>query len=138
MGRRKKKTLAGWMWARSKKTKQITPPQICFHSFGLCLSIPINLNARRASFIYYIFFLFVFKMFCFRLTAPSLHIHKTIISTLFFPFYLEVNGCQETNEAARNSCTSTLQCDAEGGKHRRSTPRGGRNIVSRAHKHTRT
>lgn len=54
--------------------------------------------------------------FCLRVTACSLYIHKTIIFTLF-SLYLEVNGCQETNEAARNSCTSTrrLPCDAEGG-----------------------
>lgn len=56
------------------------------------------------------------SIYCFRVTACSLHIQKTIIFMLFF-FYLEVNGCQETNEAARNSCTSTrrLPCDAEGG-----------------------
>lgn len=60
------------------------------------------------------FFFSVF--FCLRVTACSLYIHKTIIFTLF-SLYLEVNGCQETNEAARNSCTSTrrLPCDAEGG-----------------------
>lgn len=54
--------------------------------------------------------------FCLQVTACSLYIHKTIIFTLF-SLYLEVNGCQETNEAARNSCTSTrrLPCDAEGG-----------------------
>lgn len=56
------------------------------------------------------------RPFCFRVTACSLYIHETIIFTLF-SLYLEVNGCQETNEAARNSCTSTrrLPCDAEGG-----------------------
>lgn len=56
------------------------------------------------------------SIYCFRLTARSLRIQKTIIFMLFF-LYLEVNGCQETNEAARNSCTSTrrLPCDAEGG-----------------------
>lgn len=61
--------------------------------------------------------LFFFSgFFCLRVTACSLYIHKTIIFTLF-SLYLEVNGCQETNEAARNSCTSTrrLPCDAEGG-----------------------
>lgn len=59
---------------------------------------------------------FFFRFFCLRVTACSLYIHKTIISTLF-SLYLEVNGCQETNEAAHNSCTSTrrLPCDAEGG-----------------------
>lgn len=45
-------------------------------------------------------------VFVFRMTAPSLHIHKTIIFMLVF-LYLEVNGCQGTNEAARNSCTSS-------------------------------
>lgn len=67
--------------------------------------------------------------FCFRLTARSLHIQTTIIFTPF-SLYLEVNGCQETNEAARNSCTSTgrLPCDAEGGIKQQTSPllaRGG-------------
>lgn len=51
-----------------------------------------------------------------RLTARSLRIQRAVIFTPPF-LYLEVNGCQETNEAARNSCTSTgrLPRDAEGG-----------------------
>lgn len=61
--------------------------------------------------------------YCFRLTARSLHIHTTIIFTLFF-LYLQVNGCQETNEPARNSCTSTrrLPRDAEGGIKQQTSP----------------
>lgn len=75
--------------------------------------------------------------FCFRLTACSLHIQKTIIFMLFF-LYLEVNGCQETNEAARNSCTSTkrLPCDAEGGIKQQTSLRLARKTLSLWHTHT--
>lgn len=55
-------------------------------------------------------------LFVARLTAHSLRIQRAVIFTPPF-LYVEVNGCQETNEAARNSCTSTGQLprDAEGG-----------------------
>lgn len=54
--------------------------------------------------------------FCFRLTARSLRIQKAVIFTPPL-LYLEVNGCQETNEAAHNSCASSrrLLRDGEGG-----------------------
>lgn len=50
------------------------------------------------------------------LTARSLRIQRAVIFPPPF-LYLEVNGCQGTNEAARNSCTSAgrLPRDAEGG-----------------------
>lgn len=54
--------------------------------------------------------------FCFRLTARSLRIQKAVIFTPSL-LYLEVNGCQETNEAARNSCASSRRrgwCEARG------------------------